>query len=105
MIRRPPRSTLFPYTTLFRSLSGGPGGAGPHRGVVHQADRRADRGIHYGEVRMTTVGQESSPPFPLSATRRGGQGERPIRPPDRPTAIIDVRAYSFWYGATQALFD
>src|SRR2546422_6819373 len=27
MIRRPPRSTLFPYTTLFRSLVG-PSGAG-----------------------------------------------------------------------------
>src|SRR3989454_9278401 len=26
MIRRPPRSTLFPYTTLFRSLGGIPGG-------------------------------------------------------------------------------
>src|SRR2546422_9493710 len=25
MIRRPPRSTLFPYTTLFRSRSGRPG--------------------------------------------------------------------------------
>src|SRR2546427_2710936 len=25
MIRRPPRSTLFPYTTLFRSLVGGRG--------------------------------------------------------------------------------
>src|SRR5579859_8275432 len=25
MIRRPPRSTLFPYTTLFRSLSSPPG--------------------------------------------------------------------------------
>src|SRR5436309_11263447 len=25
MIRRPPRSTLFPYTTLFRSVSGGTG--------------------------------------------------------------------------------
>src|SRR2546425_8395428 len=25
MIRRPPRSTLFPYTTLFRSLPGEPG--------------------------------------------------------------------------------
>src|SRR4051794_41590669 len=25
MIRRPPRSTLFPYTTLFRSLEGGSG--------------------------------------------------------------------------------
>src|SRR2546422_8295794 len=36
MIRRPPRSTLFPYTTLFRSLSrrrGGERGAGaPPRG-------------------------------------------------------------------------
>src|SRR5436305_9046763 len=29
MIRRPPRSTLFPYTTLFRS--------GPLRNVVHDA--------------------------------------------------------------------
>src|SRR3712207_7953750 len=26
MIRRPPRSTLFPYTTLFRSSGTGPGG-------------------------------------------------------------------------------
>src|SRR3712207_7710265 len=29
MIRRPPRSTLFPYTTLFRSAGGGAAGAGP----------------------------------------------------------------------------
>src|SRR3712207_8167210 len=29
MIRRPPRSTLFPYTTLFRSVQ--PGGAGRNR--------------------------------------------------------------------------
>src|SRR3712207_8014571 len=28
MIRRPPRSTLFPYTTLFRSWSANPGGHG-----------------------------------------------------------------------------
>src|SRR5258708_24491510 len=31
MIRRPPRSTLFPYTTLFRSLQQGQGGAGRER--------------------------------------------------------------------------
>src|SRR5258708_26937171 len=32
MIRRPPRSTLFPYTTLFRSLRGRrPVGEEPHR--------------------------------------------------------------------------
>src|SRR2546425_5114135 len=30
MIRRPPRSTLFPYTTLFRSV-GGKGDAAPQR--------------------------------------------------------------------------
>src|SRR3712207_8898544 len=34
MIRRPPRSTLFPYTTLFRSV---PALAAAHRrGVVHR---------------------------------------------------------------------
>src|SRR5262249_60838010 len=31
MIRRPPRSTLFPYTTLFRSPSFGSSGAGSAR--------------------------------------------------------------------------
>src|SRR3712207_8232217 len=31
MIRRPPRSTLFPYTTLFRS-GAGPAGPAPGRG-------------------------------------------------------------------------
>src|SRR2546430_1967698 len=35
MIRRPPRSTLFPYTTLFRSVAGGEraGAAGVERGL------------------------------------------------------------------------
>ena len=32
MIRRPPRSTLFPYTTLFRSIGGDNGGDGPGGG-------------------------------------------------------------------------
>src|SRR2546425_4901293 len=44
MIRRPPRSTLFPYTTLFRS---GPGSAG-----VEGLDRGAEHGCaghHRGE--------------------------------------------------------
>src|SRR2546421_7276915 len=37
MIRRPPRSTLFPYTTLFRSLLA----VGQHLG--HDADPRRDQ--------------------------------------------------------------
>src|SRR2546422_7448113 len=54
MIRRPPRSTLFPYTTLFRSNVGGPrvpaekkrdvrhaGGGGEHR-RPHRHSTRLD---------------------------------------------------------------
>src|SRR2546427_8569952 len=39
MIRRPPRSTLFPYTTLFRSGEGRGGGLGVgSRGAVLQGE-------------------------------------------------------------------
>src|SRR5258708_30047301 len=37
MIRRPPRSTLFPYTTLFRSLCAGRSMFGPER-ALHMVD-------------------------------------------------------------------
>src|SRR2546422_4059585 len=53
MIRRPPRSTLFPYTTLFRSdavtLSTGEGagadtlGQGVVRGIAATVDRKSTR--------------------------------------------------------------
>src|SRR2546422_6341288 len=58
MIRRPPRSTLFPYTTLFRSLLDGlphvflftafdagqqMHSAGAHPGVVAVPDRKSTR--------------------------------------------------------------
>src|SRR5260370_15727486 len=39
MIRRPPRSTLFPYTTLFRSCHG-------HRAAADR-ERRCRRGRHW----------------------------------------------------------
>src|SRR3712207_8169791 len=39
MIRRPPRSTLFPYTTLFRSVA-----VRPHLGQDHQV--RLEAGHH-----------------------------------------------------------
>src|SRR6476620_12403778 len=46
MIRRPPRSTLFPYTTLFRSARPGPGrrGSCPRRRCApRSADRKSTR--------------------------------------------------------------
>src|SRR5688572_31590413 len=42
MIRRPPRSTLFPYTTLFRSLGQGPRQRHPPLGRAARY-RRPDR--------------------------------------------------------------
>src|SRR6266487_5021077 len=45
MIRRPPRSTLFPYTTLFRSRREhrDPGTPHPHRSPVTGRDRKSTR--------------------------------------------------------------
>src|SRR3712207_9120567 len=49
MIRRPPRSTLFPYTTLFRSRGGGrASGGGAARGSESGSRRRARRGGRAG---------------------------------------------------------
>src|SRR3712207_7719810 len=59
MIRRPPRSTLFPYTTLFRSRGGGGGRRLPdvhlglerpllrgRRGLARRPPHRVDRPGH-----------------------------------------------------------
>src|SRR2546426_7854996 len=42
MIRRPPRSTLFPYTTLFRS---GIEHGGNHRALANDSERNAEPGV------------------------------------------------------------
>src|SRR5438876_9083887 len=44
MIRRPPRSTLFPYTTLFRSLDQAAGSQG--RGGLRGSRRRGEGWCH-----------------------------------------------------------
>src|SRR3712207_7420711 len=51
MIRRPPRSTLFPYTTLFRSLGG------PHRALERQ---QAPDG-HVGDRALALVAEDRDP--------------------------------------------
>src|SRR3712207_9571748 len=50
MIRRPPRSTLFPYTTLFRSVEG-EAVEGAHPGGEVDALVRHRRGVADGAVR------------------------------------------------------
>src|SRR3712207_9249433 len=54
MIRRPPRSTLFPYTTLFRSDLGGHGAGqrGLPRARGGRPDPRPLRSRHSGIARL-----------------------------------------------------
>src|SRR2546422_6531057 len=60
MIRRPPRSTLFPYTTLFRSWSGLTGPASPGCSVAEDIFSRP-AGFFFGAAPAT-----------------GTRGDRPI---------------------------
>src|SRR5688572_31606050 len=71
MIRRPPRSTLFPYTTLFRSERvHAPLDRGQDRGrtiarqawepVVGQRLRRGDRGQHRSEEHTSELQSQSN---------------------------------------------
>src|SRR5258708_11739535 len=64
MIRRPPRSTLFPYTTLFRSEQ-----AGQVR--VEQPHKRAGQARHLEILPVT-----------LSATRRSEEHTSELQSPD-----------------------
>src|SRR2546422_8503104 len=48
MIRRPPRSTLFPYTTLFRSVNGGQKAAAVKGGAAAEAAG----GVEHDEARQ-----------------------------------------------------
>src|SRR2546427_6952658 len=73
MIRRPPRSTLFPYTTLFRSTAretgGGRGTAGARsarrggagcRGAADGADPRGGMSAGDGEPKSTRLNSSHS---------------------------------------------
>src|SRR3712207_8685347 len=70
MIRRPPRSTLFPYTTLFRS------DRGDQRLELAGAHAERPRPARPQEV---AVGAERAQPDPELGRRQGGQ-----RPAHRP---------------------
>src|SRR2546430_7779714 len=71
MIRRPPRSTLFPYTTLFRSLAafqrvavlrlhGGGNAAAQRDGVRRGALRESLQDGHLGDRKSTRLNSSHS---------------------------------------------
>src|SRR2546430_13320716 len=61
MIRRPPRSTLFPYTTLFRSRPG-PCSTAPeeHAGRGHQPDPGSEVRRHRSEEHTSELQSQSN---------------------------------------------
>src|SRR5258707_1505979 len=65
MIRRPPRSTLFPYTTLFRSAVGAAGGNASGGGPYATGSLTA-----LDSVALTGATLQNN----LAGGRRGGQG-------------------------------
>src|SRR2546422_2105893 len=60
MIRRPPRSTLFPYTTLFRSTGDDRGRRARGAAQARGPDRGGDVGQHRGGARARRGGQGRS---------------------------------------------
>src|SRR2546426_5750852 len=95
MIRRPPRSTLFPYTTLFRSLPGG---------LCHSRLRGATPELPPGELRSRARAAGGpparhprgvwavSPPLAAQPHARGGEERRPLD--RRPAMTAAPRGWS-----------
>src|SRR2546429_1267646 len=81
MIRRPPRSTLFPYTTLFRSRSSGTAESSASRA----ADERPDVGAQdvgnamYRRLRLRS--REGAPPPAIERVDHEHEGDaaEPLR--------------------------
>src|SRR5256885_14230138 len=65
MIRRPPRSTLFPYTTLFRSppkpRRARPGGAGPPAGRKDAGTGTRCRSLRMDAVKPRLIEGQGTP--------------------------------------------
>src|SRR3989449_9588942 len=97
MIRRPPRSTLFPYTTLFRSVArrfvhrrqrvsvAGIHGAGGSDGVLvrRNGGPGGPRGAHSGALRVggrVPQAGPAPPPRGLSGDRHRAAGRPRVRP-------------------------
>ena len=99
MIRRPPRSTLFPYTTLFRSLCGRPApgplprghpGPDPPDGAA-DGDGSGNGGADGGGV----VGPGAGGPVPLRGLAPGAAAAQPAQG-DRDLAVLRVELFAIF---------
>src|SRR5947209_14638378 len=102
MIRRPPRSTLFPYTTLFRSkIPVGPGNGGqtmvhPDGAVGTDPDRKSTRlnsshaNISYAVFCLKKKKSRESKYDRIRPKRRHPRGRDLKRQDDRESAVCTI---------------
>src|SRR5688572_32955087 len=87
MIRRPPRSTLFPYTTLFRSPGEGRALPPVQRGAEAELPGELDQSVG---VERPARPLEAGPLVRTAGIRRGRHGEAFVIPaPDRIRRIVE----------------
>src|SRR3712207_8074012 len=85
MIRRPPRSTLFPYTTLFRSTDLGPAGEQAREELAQflaGLDAQATKFVESRErlrARVAARGEQKDPPAPQPSHARAGTDRKSTR--------------------------
>src|SRR5260370_30322936 len=95
MIRRPPRSTLFPYTTLFRSLFRCPHEVGPKLAFREHHERWPNRGQRVldcpGEIRSEEHTSELQSHLNLVCRLLLEKKNRTIIPDPNPTSQIEAR--------------
>src|SRR2546430_5832176 len=98
MIRRPPRSTLFPYTTLFRSVPGdgpgrlaeGPGDLqGRQVGAVLHGDRKSTR-------LNSSHSQISYAVFCLKKKKKSSSTQHPWRAEPTARSASSIQARRVW---------
>src|SRR2546430_15612684 len=80
MIRRPPRSTLFPYTTLFRSLTSGCAAAGAYSATSAGPPKPIREVLPNGVVLIVQEHRASDVVAVQLWMRVGGRGEGPREP-------------------------
>src|SRR3712207_2712717 len=88
MIRRPPRSTLFPYTTLFRST-----GYGPYHEAKQAAaqDRQpAAAPVVPGEQHLAVAGSDRVGRPGLELRHELGDGEEPDGDLQEPNTTVEL---------------
>src|SRR3712207_7884333 len=75
MIRRPPRSTLFPYTTLFRSLFSRD--LGVDLGTANTLVHVRGKGIVVSEPSVVAIDKRTRKPYAVGAEAKAMVGKTP----------------------------